>query len=364
MRTIRILVAFLMASIADAQTIPSLTSSTSVFTAQYGRRFRARINLDLRQITLVLNRPFSAEERKRGRRELSDGTEGSVTEMVPVRKMYRDSKGRTRTEGRVGNSFRVDGPLMVEVNDPANGVFYVFDDEAKVAYRVKYAGPVATLTVQPPVVAPVNEVMSGFPAQVTEELLPARLVEGIPAVGKKFTRVYEVRRGAPPLVDEIWTSPDIWITLLRTTGEPGVATLQLTGVSRGEPDPTLFLPPAGYRVVDTPATAELDYRGPPEPQPGPDGAYTGGPYVTMPIPKTRTFAPLPEGVKRISGPVGVSVLVGADGVPLDVRVTRSLDPDMDSHAIESVMTWTFFPGKLNGRPVPVRVTMTLTFSSR
>jgi TonB family protein len=55
-----------------------------------------------------------------------------------------------------------------------------------------------------------------------------------------------------------------------------------------------------------------------------------------------------------------------DGTVGDVRITRSLDSrfGLDQEAIAAARRWRFKPGLLNGRPVPVAVTIELMFSLR
>jgi hypothetical protein len=53
---------------------------------------------------------------------------------------------------------------------------------------------------------------------------------------------------------ESWTSPELGVTILSKNDDPrnGERIQKLSNISRDEPDPSLFLPPAGYEVVDEP----------------------------------------------------------------------------------------------------------------
>jgi TonB family protein len=55
-----------------------------------------------------------------------------------------------------------------------------------------------------------------------------------------------------------------------------------------------------------------------------------------------------------------------DGTVGDARVTRSLDSrfGLDAEALIAAKQWRFRPGTLNGRPVPVVVSIELMFSVR
>jgi TonB family protein len=58
--------------------------------------------------------------------------------------------------------------------------------------------------------------------------------------------------------------------------------------------------------------------------------------------------------------------VQADGTVGDVRVIRSLDSTfgLDQNAIKAVRQWRFEPGSQAGKPVPVIVSVELTFTLR
>jgi protein TonB len=66
---------------------------------------------------------------------------------------------------------------------------------------------------------------------------------------------------------------------------------------------------------------------------------------------------------RQAGVIGIVILeltVGTDGSVTDARVLRSI-PLLDDAAVEAVRQWRFEPTLLNGRPVPVKMTVTVTF---
>jgi periplasmic protein TonB len=105
----------------------------------------------------------------------------------------------------------------------------------------------------------------------------------------------------------------------------------------------------------------------PEPPPPPP------PKTTAPIPvggairqpqKTRHVAPVYPALAlaaRKEGTVIVEAVIGEDGRVRDVRVLRSI-PLLDEAAIEAVRQWQFTPTMLNDQPVPVVMTVTVTFT--
>ena len=66
----------------------------------------------------------------------------------------------------------------------------------------------------------------------------------------------------------------------------------------------------------------------------------------------------------IQGTVTLDVVVVQDGTVGEVKVTRSLDEKygLDEQAVKAVKQWTFNPGTKDGKPVPVRVSIEMTFS--
>lgn len=69
---------------------------------------------------------------------------------------------------------------------------------------------------------------------------------------------------------------------------------------------------------------------------------------------------------RIQGSVWVECVVLPDGSVGDTRIIRSLDPrhGLDEEALAAARQWRFKPGTLNGKPVPVVVSIELMFSVR
>jgi protein TonB len=54
--------------------------------------------------------------------------------------------------------------------------------------------------------------------------------------------------------------------------------------------------------------------------------------------------------------------VRSDGRPTDIVLKQSLHPDLDEAAMKALAQWEFKPGTREGKPVPVRVTVTMTFT--
>jgi len=140
-----------------------------------------------------------------------------------------------------------------------------------------------------------------------------------------------------------------------------------------------FCPVCGLAVPKQPESKDT----PPRPAPSAPIPVSGGiaPPVTSTIPY-RLGAPSSVGLtlprlvrevkpqytkaamdKGISGTVILDCVVREDGKVGECQVTRSLDPlGLDQQAIKAARQWLFLPGQKNGIPVPVLVTLELTFT--
>ena len=99
-----------------------------------------------------------------------------------------------------------------------------------------------------------------------------------------------------------------------------------------------------------------------------DGVRVGSPGVTAPI-VIQQVKPqyTPDAMRaKIQGAVWLECIVLPDGTVGDVRITRSIDPrfGLDEAAIAAAKQWRFKPGLLRGQPVPVAISIELTFTLR
>jgi protein TonB len=69
---------------------------------------------------------------------------------------------------------------------------------------------------------------------------------------------------------------------------------------------------------------------------------------------------------KVQGTVWVEAVVMPDGAVGDVRISKSLDQvfGLDQEALKAAKRWKFLPGTRMGEPVPVLVTIELTFTLR
>ena len=66
--------------------------------------------------------------------------------------------------------------------------------------------------------------------------------------------------------------------------------------------------------------------------------------------------------RKVQGSVWMAVVVLDTGDVGDVKITRSLDAELDEKAIEAAKQWKFRPGTKDGTPVAVEVTIEMTFT--
>jgi periplasmic protein TonB len=94
-----------------------------------------------------------------------------------------------------------------------------------------------------------------------------------------------------------------------------------------------------------------------------DGAYHVGGGVMAPKIVYRVEPEFSDEARKNKwqGVVVLRVIIGTDGRPHEVKVQRSLGMGLDEKAIEAVRQWRFEPGTKNGQPVPVEVSMEVSF---
>jgi TonB family protein len=71
-----------------------------------------------------------------------------------------------------------------------------------------------------------------------------------------------------------------------------------------------------------------------------------------------------EDGNTIDGDVFLDVIIGVDGNPENIVVSKSLREDYDASALEAVRQWQWQPFLLNGEPVEVETTVTITYSMK
>jgi TonB family protein len=96
---------------------------------------------------------------------------------------------------------------------------------------------------------------------------------------------------------------------------------------------------------------------------GPSLTVESSRRVTVPQP---VYSPGPEysdeaRKAKYQGVCVLSVIVGRDGLPKDIRVARSLGMGLDEKAVEAVRRWKFTPAMKDGKPVAVAINVEVNF---
>lgn len=98
------------------------------------------------------------------------------------------------------------------------------------------------------------------------------------------------------------------------------------------------------------------------------GAYRPGSGISLPsvIREVKPAYTADAMRAKVQGSVWLECIVLPDGSVGDVKVTRSLDPifGLDHEAMKAAKLWRFRPGMRQGEPVPVVITIELTFTLR
>lgn len=117
----------------------------------------------------------------------------------------------------------------------------------------------------------------------------------------------------------------------------------------------------GGCVIEGNFDKDVMFAAPPEPPKRLDPVRPGG-QIRQPqrIRDTRPVYPQMALAARVEGIVIIEATVGIDGRITNARVLRSV-PLLDQAALEAVRQWEYLPTTLNGVPVPVIMSVTVTF---
>jgi protein TonB len=117
-------------------------------------------------------------------------------------------------------------------------------------------------------------------------------------------------------------------------------------------------------IVDGPDNLEVVLAPPPKPVPTPQaGPVRVGGTIRQPV-KTGGADPVYPAIAKAAGLQGIVIIeatIGADGRVANARILRSIAL-LDQAALDAVRTWEYTPTLLNGVPVPVIMTVTVTFT--
>ncbi len=187
---------------------------------------------------------------------LSDGNKITNDE---TSHFYRDSEGRTRRENKlVLPGHGGDAPTMIMINDPVAHTRFVLNTVHKSADQVVVEnGPpnanVMFMKKRQDEQVVINKAPSNEQPENKEDL-GTQSIEGVTARGTRTSHVIpagKIGNEKPITVTtESWFSDEVGMEVLRVHKDPwsGEVTTKVTNIRRGEPEASLFTPPADYKV--------------------------------------------------------------------------------------------------------------------
>jgi hypothetical protein len=243
-------------------------------------------------MAVVKGAPYSATITNESVQTLADGNRIVQTSTGTT---ARDSLGRTRQDTvlpAIGNLSAADAPHLVFIQDPVEQVSYTLNLTDKTAQKIPMPPPLpaslpagisggaaapapdrgaGTFFVQmadsasisaagpPPQAFGMQKILTpDDAAHIATEDLGSQTMEGVVVNGVRMTRTIpagEIGNDKPiVIVSEVWTSPDLKTTVSSKRNDPrmGEMTFQLSNVVRAEPDPSLFVVPSDFKIVDGP----------------------------------------------------------------------------------------------------------------
>jgi hypothetical protein len=253
------------------------TSGAGVVTAGAVRAFGAA----------VLGAPYSATITNESVQTLADGNRIIQNNSGTT---ARDSEGRTRQDAALpmlGNLSAANAPHIVFIMDPVAQISYTLNLTDKTAQKLAPSGAVVggggtvgtgpvistktffgqsagvsaaggPLPALPPPMFIQKAVIAEDDSQATTEDLGTQTMEGLQVTGVRTTRTIpagEIGNEKPiVIVTEVWTSPDLKTVVYSKRSDPrmGEQIFKLTNITRAEPDASLFIVPADFRVTDGP----------------------------------------------------------------------------------------------------------------
>jgi TonB family protein len=287
------------------------------------------------------------------------GTEKPPPGSWLVRNILHDSKGRNRYEYRlIADQNPPTSPVVVEILDQAAGDYYALDTINHVAHHLTFRSPSAPASPPPP----------NPGSTLVQKDLGTRTIEGLRVDGIQITSALTDTAGKLTgriATQERWTSPELGIALVlaATYTDGPTQILRLTNIRRSEPEISQFQVPPGYSVRAEAGDFMIWY---PQDRPAPALPRMTGPGsgpITNPkiLKQVEPRYTKEARAKHIEGTVELALVVEKDGTVSHIRVLSSLDPGLETAAIQAVQKWKFEPARRNGETVAMTATIQVNF---
>lgn len=208
----------------------------------------------------VKGAPYTATAVTESVQILSDGNRISRKSTASI---ARDGQGRTRREETMGKmgGVSVDGHSMVIINDPSAKSELILHPKEQTAETMKFdSDNVKVRTFRRERIEQGSKnfaykVATGDAGESKKESLGTQTIEGVSCEGNRITRTIPagaIGNERPiEIVTETWFSPELQTLVMKKSSDPrsGETTFRLTQIRRGEPDPSLFQAPEGFKVL-------------------------------------------------------------------------------------------------------------------
>jgi hypothetical protein len=208
-------------------------------------------------VATVTGAPYSGVEVRTSQQVLAAGNVISRTEQSTV---YRDSQGRVRREtARTGPDGQTE--TRVTISDPVAGVVTELNAKNKTAFTRPARFPSASQTAgtgRSQMMGAGRGTGAQTGANVKREALAPRSINGTLASGTRVTHTIPAgtigNSQAMETVRETCLADDLKVPLMTKVTDPrtGTMVMELTNISRNQPDPSLFQVPADYTVKKGP----------------------------------------------------------------------------------------------------------------
>ena len=214
---------------------------------------------------LVTGAPYSGEEVSENVRVATDGTR--FAQKMTVRKIWRDSQGRIRSERMFPPGLHQPRPAIVEIADPVAGFKYTLDPVNKIVHRQAMTNPAAGGGNRVATPAPAQPESQPRP-RFANEKIDTKSIDGVMVEGTRMTVTYPVGMMGNDrefsTVSESWMSPELKIQIFSKSNDPrnGENTFRIENLTRTPPDPVLFMLPTDYKVVDESGPFTIQWGGP------------------------------------------------------------------------------------------------------
>lgn len=199
--------------------------------------------------------------------------DGNVIRGATTVHSARDSSGKTRTE-TVSDCFRgQDGQVHRRVNvniyDPAikTSMFWDVGGPMGKIIHVSHSNDTPQLKLTPEEMEEQRkwfELRQPRASESKTERLGTKTIAGVTAEGSRTTRTIPTGEEGNDLplttMSETWRSRELNVTLSEIRDDPrrGKTTMEVEEFTPGEPDPALFAPPPGYKVLDEKVVVTTD----------------------------------------------------------------------------------------------------------